>query len=352
MRNKILFVITKSITGGAQKFVNEQIEITYKEFDVFLCTNNDGWLTNQVMGKVTNIFLSNKIESLTSILLIWQLIKFIKKNKIQLVICNSANGGLYGRLAAFLCKIPSCYISHGWSSIYNGKKIGFVYNAIERVLSVISNKIICVSNNDYQIALHTIKINAAKLQLIKNATLPIYTQKKSSICNIPFKIISLARFANPKRIDLMVQVIKKFDNVTLDIAGNGPEFDYWKTKIESSNIKNVNLLGEILSFDTFNNYDAFMLISNSEGLPLSAIEAMSAGLPLILSNVGGCNELVENNGILVKNDIEEIENAIKKIITNYTEYQSYSFSFYNKYYNLENSKSEYLHLYQSLITST
>ena len=54
----------------------------------------------------------------------------------------------------------------------------------------------------------------------------------------------------------------------------------------------------------------FSLISDSEGLPLSALEAMSSELPIILSDVGGCFELIDENGILVKNNVNEMTQII------------------------------------------
>ncbi|MCX6210509.1 MAG: glycosyltransferase, partial [Bacteroidetes bacterium] len=100
-----------------------------------------------------------------------------------------------------------------------------------------------------------------------------------------------------------------------------------------------------------NHYDAFMLISNSEGLPISAIEAMSAGLPLILSNVGGCPELIKDNGVLVENNIESITSGLNNIIENYALYQQNSLEFYNTTFNLLNSKDKYINLYKDLIKS-
>jgi glycosyltransferase involved in cell wall biosynthesis len=92
-----------------------------------------------------------------------------------------------------------------------------------------------------------------------------------------------------------------------------------------------------------------MLISNSEGLPMSAIEAMSAGLPLILSNVGGCPELIKDNGILVENNVESITNAIIKLKENYIQYQADSIAFYNSTFNMNNVKDSYINLYKAMI---
>lgn len=349
---KILFIITKSEVGGAQKFVKEQIEICADEFEVYLCTNQEGWLTHNSNKIIKGYLLNKAIEGKTSIKFLFQLYQYIKQHKINLVITNSANGGFYGRVAAFFARIPSCYFSHGWSSVYNGKKITFILNFIERMLAVISSKVICVSDNDFQIALQKIKIPLKKIILLKNATFPNYTLKTTGIINPNnFKIITLARFANPKRIDLMIHSFKSISKATLYIAGTGPDLNKWKDYIQLHQIKNVVLLGEIKSFNSFHEYDAFMLISDSEGLPISAIEAMSTGLPLILSNVGGCPELIKNNGVLVNNTIESIVEAVSTVFLNYTTYQKGSKILFETLYNMNNTKKEYIKTYHKLINS-
>ncbi|WP_137593636.1 glycosyltransferase, partial [Escherichia coli] len=95
---------------------------------------------------------------------------------------------------------------------------------------------------------------------------------------------------------------------------------------------------------------AFVLTSDSEGLPMSALEAASAGLPMLLSDVGGCSELIDNlnpNGILYNNEIESICEAIKKLIRDYPSYELFAkqqkerfslLSKYDEYLNLINGK--------------
>lgn len=346
----ILFVITKSEVGGAQKFVKEQIEISSSEFNVFLCTNKADWLTNETQLFVKNTLLNKAIDSKISIAFLLQLIKFIKANNINLVVTNSANAGLYGRIAAFFTSTPSCYFSHGWSSVYNGGRLSFLLNFIEKLLSKISAKVICVSANDAQIARCKIGVNPKKIELILNGTMPIFRQRPTaSLLNNKLKIIALARFANPKRIDLMIESCKSLPFVDLHIAGSGPDFEYWSKYVNENKLSNIHLLNEIPSFDSFCDYDLFMLLSNSEGLPISAIEAMSANLPLLLSNVGGCPELINKNGILVENNINAIQSALLKINENYIYYQTKVLPFYNANFNLSNIKLKYINVYKSLI---
>ena len=347
--NNILFAITKGEIGGAQKFVKEQIDITSTFFNVHLCTNEEGWLSKQCVNNIKGHLFNKQIEGKSSLLFLLDLYKYIKKNKISLVITNSANAGFYGRLAAFFAKVPSCYISHGWSSVYNGGKLSGILNFIEKILSIISNKVICVSDNDYRIAINKIGIAPAKLQVVKNAIFPITNEASPSKKNETFTVIALARFAKPKRIDLMVETFKNLPIFQLHIAGDGPELKYWQEYIDVNKINNVILLGEVASFNQFYNYNAFLLVSDSEGLPISAIEAMSAGLPLILSNVGGCAELVNANGLLVDNTVDDIVKAIFKVQIEQYEMAAKSLQLYNQHYNLNNNINEYVSTYLQLI---
>lgn len=349
----VLFIITKSEVGGAQKFVKEQIDITVEHFNVFLCTNKPGWLTEVSNDKTKLNLLDGGIEKLTSIRFLFRLYFFIKKNKISLVVANSANAGFYGRIAAFFAGVSSCYLTHGWSSVYNGGRLAVLFNFIEKILSKLCNKVICVSDNDYQVAIEKVKISPSKLITVKNAILPILNNAniKVETNKKHYRLIALARFAKPKRIDLMIEALSQLPEVSLDIAGSGSDFKQWSEYLQAKNINNVHLLGEVPAFDNFIAYNAFLLISDSEGLPISAIEAMSAGLPLILSNVGGCTELIYNNGVLVENNVSSIINGINEVVNKSEFFSNNSVTVFNQNFNLHNIRFKYIDAYKKMIAN-
>lgn len=350
---KILFIITKSEVGGAQKYVKEQIEIVKDDAYVYLATNMNGWLTEQTAASVENMLLDSRIESRLSLGFLNQLTAFINAHKIDLVVCNSANGGLYGRLAALRCKVPSIYVTHGWSSVYNGGKLAFVLNAVEKWLSKVGTKVVCVSQADYNVARNKVGIPESRLVLLRNCIFPVVQPSRELGYNGgKLKLLSLARFAHPKRMDLLVEAVKELDFVDMHIVGSGPEYTAIDDIIKAQHIHNITLHGEIKSFKDFNNYHAFILLSDSEGLPMSALEAMSAGLPLVMSNVGGCRELIENNGLLVENDVVAVKAALETLRINFTNYQQTVRSYFDRYFNLEQRSQDFLDLYRSLIKNT
>ena len=344
MSEKILFITTKSENGGAQKWTKEQIEICSNTFQCFLATDENGWLSKNVLVK--NKFLNKLIYKRVSLLYLLKLNQFVKDNNIDLIIASSANAGIYSRLIKLLNKkVKIIYVSHGWSSIYNGGKLAFLYTFIEKQLSKLSDSILCISNKDFDNAKKVISIKEKKLKWITNKIYPTKKIIKDTSIN-KIKLLTVARLTPPKRVDLLIDATKDLD-IELHVVGNGFLMD---SLIEQKH-NNVYFHGEINGFNDFTSFDIFALISDSEGLPLSALEAMDASLPIILSNVGGCFELIEKNGILVENNVDMIKKAIEISIVNKDSFSKQSKLLFDKKFNLESSKREYLDYYKKVLES-
>lgn len=315
---KIAFVITKSELGGAQTWVLELYRLLSGKYDIYLITSESGWLTDKFPPE--KVFLINGIKSLKKPATIYKLASLLRKLNIQLSISSSANAGIYTRLSKCFYVHKTIYVSHGWSCIYNTGKLRYISCMIERFLSLMTNKVLCISNSDMEKAIEIIKISEKKLQLISNKITPKPIKKSNDIKDI-LKIVFVGRLSYPKAPDLLVDSVKDIHSITLDIIGNGEYINELKNKY--SEYKNINFLGAVDDFSSYNNYDLFILSSFSEGLPMSGIEAGSAGIPLMLSNVGGCYELIDvekPNGILFDNNKESIQLSLNEIMNNYNFY--------------------------------
>ncbi|WP_279131725.1 glycosyltransferase [Photobacterium phosphoreum] len=330
----IVHVITKSEVGGAQTWVRDQTHLLKSEFRQIIITNNEGWLS--VHNYADKVYFVKEIEYKFSVVAFLKILNILVKEKADIVISSSANAGLYARLAKLFYKHRSIYVSHGWSCIYNGGKLKSIFIGIEKKLSYFTDVILCVSDKDANNAKTVIGIPHDKIKVIRNA---VYPQKEKLFkSESSLKLLFVGRLTHPKRLDLLIDAVDKMDNVFLTVVGDGPNRDFYKKSSK------VEFIGEIKNFNKFYKYDAFTLISDSEGLPMSALEAASAGLPLLLSNVGGCSELIKNNGLLVDNTIESIINAINDIKDKYDDYQTGAQEIKNTF-NLNYYKNEYSDLY-------
>lgn len=142
-----------------------------------------------------------------------------------------------------------------------------------------------------------------------------------------FNIVSCSNIIPVKRVNLIVEALSKITDkkILWTHFGDGEEFEKIKNlakNILSENIK-CNFYGRITNteiYDYYNNNDVnlFLNVSSSEGLPVSIMEAISFGVPVIATDVGGTTEILNDrkNGILLKKDfqIEELRNAICKIV--------------------------------------
>lgn len=317
MKN-IAFVITKSEIGGAQSWVNEVANTLSSQVDcqkIILITSEHGWLTECLIFDEVKIIPG--ILKRFSILSVIQLVSCLKKNKIDVVISSSANAGLYSRVTKLFYKHTSIYVSHGWSCIYNGGRLKNLFCRIENILAKITDVILCVSESDKKKAIEVLNISPDKIRVILNAITPMPPRVRK-YNEIERKILFVGRLTYPKRPDLIADFVADNPEYSLHVVGDGEYLPELKSKYSS--YSNIEFLGEVKSFKKFAEYDLFVLTSDSEGLPVSAIEAHTAGIPLVLSNVGGCSELINGNGILVENTYDSLSKAIRNLFDNYDEY--------------------------------
>ncbi|MGL4770986.1 MAG: glycosyltransferase [Plesiomonas shigelloides] len=333
----VIFVITKSEVGGAQTWVYEQAKILSGECRIILVTSGFGWLTEKSIFNQIEI-----IPELTKMLSIKALIKLvfiIRKYKACVVVSSSANAGVYSRVAKLFRRFRCIYVSHGWSCLYNGGRLKKTFCFIEMLLSKITDVVWCISKSDAKKAEDLIGITKSKIRVIQNSISPLPNRKRHDFRG---RVLFVGRLMYPKRPDLIAEVIAGNPHCSLDIVGGGDMYSELYKKF--GGVKNISFLGEIDSFSDFNKYDIFVLTSESEGLPMSALEAGSAGLPMILSDVGGCFEVLGgNNGILVNNNKEDIESALTLIIDNYDQFYDFADS-YRSFFDINEKKEIYKRL--------
>lgn len=140
-------------------------------------------------------------------------------------------------------------------------------------------------------------------------------------------LVTCSSIISIKRLDLVAEAIsllkKDGHNVKWTCIGDGPLQDELHKQVLSLGIgENVLFLGrkknkEIMNLYKQEAFDVFVNVSETEGLPVSIMEAISFGIPALATDVGGTNEIVKNDitGILLPADVtvDQLKNAIVKI---------------------------------------
>lgn len=160
---------------------------------------------------------------------------------------------------------------------------------------------------------------------IRNSPNPIifdwFNSKAKSNPNGKFKIVSLFRITKEKGVLELIEVIQKISklrlNVEFVIMGGGPMLEYLRDKLQE-NIRNeeVRVLGfvddEVKMMEICSS-DLYVMLTYFDLMPISILEAMSAGKPVLSTKVGGIPDLVKDsvNGFLF--DVGEVDKVVLKI---------------------------------------
>lgn len=368
MSKKIIYILTKSDLGGVSKYLLEITKGLPKSIVPYYIMSSEGYFSEELRKlniKDEQIFfvpMTNSIVDLkTHIKSNIETLKIIKQIKPDLIHCNSTTGGIIGRICGALTETPVIFTAHGWA-FTNGiclwKRV--FYKVLETFLAIFTKKIICVSEYDRQIGIETMPFFKGKMVTIHNGISDIQEEyRKKGFSEDELKIVMIARFCPQKDPYTLIfavhELVKEDNNIKLDLYGYGEEQDKVLTCIKNQNDANLQYRGEISDVTPIlKNYDVYALISNWEGLPIGIIEAMRAGLPILVSDVGGNSECIRNNGYLVKRqNIMDCKKQIKAILYNRENIfllGKNSRKFYEEEFKIEKMTDEIIALYKNILS--
>lgn len=361
---KILYIITKAELGGASSHVFLlSKKMQEKGHNVGLLCKPNEWLSDEFKNISSNFFENNFFDNSFNIIKFIKsffiTLKTIRKFDPDIIACHSSMAGVVGRLASiFHKKSKVVFTAHSWAFTPGSPLYRIILMIpVERFLSFLTDKIICVSNFDLKIARKYKIASNKKLITIYNGVEDRNIRK--NFLKDKFKIISISRLDYPKLPELLIESfsILNAENIELYIIGNGKKFNKLKSLINKLNLQNkIFLLGSIENnkiFSILEDSDLYILLSKHEGLPISILEAMSVGLPIIASNVGGIpEELDPNFGILVSNNKFSVKDAIEFFIKNKKDINllsKFAFEKQRRVFSIEKCFHDTEILYKSLI---
>lgn len=138
----------------------------------------------------------------------------------------------------------------------------------------------------------------------------------------PIRLLFVGRLSKVKRIDEIIKAVENCkEDVVLTIVGDGEERTHLESLVETNRVKFTGALKPDQVKNEMIRGDILVMNSILEGKPMTIIEAMSYGMPIITTNVGGISELVEFGGNAIETDgtFLQIICAIKNITSQYTE---------------------------------
>lgn len=314
--------------------------------------------------KVYNVPFARSPKNTDNIKAYKQLKKIIERENYDVIHCNTPMGGIVTRLAARKIRRHGTkvyYTAHGFH-FYKGapKKNWIVFYPIEKLFSRITDQLITITNEDYKLVTTKFHCSVSRIHGVGVDEKRYYSVSELNKAKIReemgFKkeqklILCVGELLPNKNqkmaIYVMENIIKKYPDAQLLIAGNGPEKGNLEEEIKKCNLQNnIVMLGYVTNLEKYQSIvDIAVSCSKREGLPLNIVEAMLSGTPVVASINRGHRELIKNgkNGYLVKvDDIKEMTRCVLELIENQEEYSKIQKNAekFAKNYGFENVKKE------------
>lgn len=307
---KILYCITSSSWGGAQLHVLELCaDQLARGNEVTFIVGNKGPLLDKVkqLKGVKVILLPSLVREISptnDIKAIVELRKIIKSESPDIVHLHSSKAGVIGRLSSIGLrkKIKVIFTVHGWAFTdgVSSRLKKSLYRIIEKSVRHFTDLFICVSYYDEKIGKRDKVLDStSNVKVIHNGSTTPSEQSINYSVHMPLRLVMIARFSPQKDQETLINAVTKLpkDSYKLTFVGDGETLQTNKELVSKYGLNhNIKFAGfkDDISDELINN-DVYILSTHYEGLPISIIEAMSYGLPILATNVGGNSEMLENN---------------------------------------------------------
>lgn len=344
MQKKILYVITKSNFGGAQRYVFDLAQAFHaKQYDVVVALGGTGKRGDE-KGTLASLLDAQNIKTIfvphfardiffiNDILAFFELIQIIQTEKPDVLHTNSSKAGGLGALAGRLCGVKKIiFTSHGltfdesWRPWW--QRLLIRYTTWLTIL--LSHNTILISSDNLKTA-RGLGFVTNKLSLIYNgignpryapradARLTI-TELSSNKPQFDCWVGMVAELHPNKNIDVAIKavaaLVEKNIHVELFVIGAGEMREQLQSlAIQRGIAKQVHLLGFVMDASRFvTAFDTFILTSKKEGLPYVLLEAGKGGVACIASDIGGNRDIIDHkeNGFLVEQNETSLADAIQ-----------------------------------------
>ena len=333
---KVFYISGTTIAGGGPEHIFQLLKrLNKNEWEVVICTLKDGmyWEKFNLLG-IKTYNLPVRILSLKTA---YKIFILLRKEKPDLTHTHGKGPGLYGRIISFFLKIPTVHTFHGFH--YDDLKIytRWLHLAVENFLSLLTDQHIFVSTGEKNRARVIKFLDEENSVVIHNGIDHEYIDRLSITRNEALKLSesenweknkilgTISRLSPEKGIlNLLTafsKAVKRIPDLRLLIIGGYPEEhkDYYlkiKNLIAKENLsKCIRILGYRQdSIKILKCVDFYISSSLSEGLPISMLEAIASGIPIIATEIAGNKDVLCNSTFGVLTEPGSPESLYKGII--------------------------------------
>jgi glycosyltransferase involved in cell wall biosynthesis len=314
----ILYLITKSNPGGAQKYIYDlAVAAKNSGHNVTVACGGRGDLVIQLREAGIEVFeiknFTRDISLIKDIGSVWEITKIIHRIKPDILHTTSSKAGGIGALVGRIMLVPKVvFTSHGLTAdeVWRPKWQRLLISFTTWLTLVLAHQTIMISTDTYERA-KKMPLLKNKIALVKNGVSPIpFLDKKlarEQLYSLPKKAVwigGMGELHPNKNWSAAILAMKNLPTEAhLLIIGEGEERARLEQLITQENLtERVHLLGYLLGAQYLRAFDIFILPSKKEGLPYVLIEAGQACLPVVASDLPGNQDIIETGetGFLVQ----------------------------------------------------
>jgi len=344
-------IIITTVPLSLATLIKGQPKYLSQFFEVKLVTSSSDF-NNKIVEyegvELKSINMTRKITIFQDLKSLLEIFFFILKEKPDIVYTFTPKAGFLGMLSSYFARVPVRIHNIVGMPLMEAKgKKKYLLEFIEKFTYFFSTKLLCNSFGLKQYVSENLtskKINVLGQGSINGVDIDYFSDNLSenekkdirdeyNISQKDFVLTFVGRIVKDKGIDELVEAFvelkKLHNNLKLLLVG---DYEENLNPIKQENKDIINNSKDIISVGFQNDVRKFLAITSlfilpsyREGLPNSLIEAGSYGIPLIATDINGCNEIIIDNetGVLVeKKNMESLKNAIELLYTDEILYNS------------------------------
>jgi len=309
-RVKVLHVITRFWAGAGGNTLLSALGMSRDRYDVWItgCAGGPLWAP-AAAGGVTVVPLTRLRESispLNDLIVVWQLVRLIRRERFTIVHTHSAKGGFLGRIAAWLCRTPVVlHTFHGFSfHDYMSRRRRTGYLLLERLVRPMTDAFLAVAPLVAREAVERRLAPPGKVTVVPSAIdmggVPEARdgrlRKELGLGDEVRLVGTVGRIDFQKapldfvRMAAAVQRLRQ--GVAFVMVGDGPLEDAVREEAERLGVP-INLTGFRADASRLaSSFDVFVISSLYEGLGRALTEALASGRPVVATAVNGVPDLI------------------------------------------------------------
>lgn len=340
--NKPIIIRTSTVATSLETFCKDMLRELNKQYEVVAVSSDDDdlRLIEQREGvRVIPVNMKRQISPLTDLKCLWKLYRIFRKEKPEMVHSITPKAGLLSMMAAWMARVPVRV--HTFTGLVFPTSTG-----IKRKILITTDRLTCACATKIYPEGYGVKDDLERFRITKKPLKVLgygnvrgidldYYNRTDSVMNEAEKIrvsscftfIFIGRIVSDKGINELVSAFnrlsKEHEDVRLILVGRKePELDPISVECEAilADNKAIIEVGEQTDVRPWlAASDAFVFPSYREGFPNVVIEAGAMGLPSIVTDINGANEIIidgENGEIIPSKDEESLFRAMLKWINN------------------------------------